>query len=279
MPTIFIAGPASWNHIIDLDDLPEPHPQTIVASGHRHTVGGTSAGKALNLAWLGCHVTLRTLVGNDDDGHRVRAALRSAGVRVITHPGETTTERHLNLMSGGRRVSIYLDLPGDAQHSPELDQAVEEAMARADVAILDLAELARPLLPRAKALGRDVWVDLHDYNGTGTWHRDFIDAADVLFLNDDGLADASAFAHAQIDEGKRLVVQTRGAGGATAWTSEGELHVPALEVDVVDTNGAGDGFLAGFLEAELAGANLAEALGAAHEHAARVLASPGLAPE
>jgi sugar/nucleoside kinase (ribokinase family) len=57
------------------------------------------------------------------------------------------------------------------------------------------------------------------------------------------------------------------------------VDVPAERVDdVVDTNGAGDGFFASFLDAHLRGAGVAEALAAAAAHAARVVRSPGLAP-
>ncbi len=75
------------------------------------------------------------------------------------------------------------------------------------------------------------------------------------------------------------MVCTHGARGATALTADGFLDVPAERVDdVVDTNGAGDGFFAGFLHAHLRGADLAEALAAGTAHAARVVRSPGLAP-
>ena len=47
--------------------------------------------------------------------------------------------------------------------------------------------------------------------------------------------------------GVKLVVMTRGAGGATAWHRSGRVTVPALQVSVVDTVGAGDGFQAALL--------------------------------
>ena len=72
---VLVAGPASWNLLVQLDELPAPTPHTVFARSHRHTVGGTSAGKALNLARLGRSVLLRTVLGADDDGARVRSVL------------------------------------------------------------------------------------------------------------------------------------------------------------------------------------------------------------
>jgi fructokinase len=52
------------------------------------------------------------------------------------------------------------------------------------------------------------------------------------------------------DAGPTLVVVTRGGSGATAWTSElGRVDRPAPSVEVVDTVGAGDAFMAGLLSA------------------------------
>lgn len=46
LPHVVVCGPASWNHLISLDRLPEPVPHMQFAESAWHTVGGTSAGKA-----------------------------------------------------------------------------------------------------------------------------------------------------------------------------------------------------------------------------------------
>jgi fructokinase len=48
-------------------------------------------------------------------------------------------------------------------------------------------------------------------------------------------------------ERTQLVVLTRGAGGATAFTTEGEISVRPRPVEMVDTVGAGDAFMSGTL--------------------------------
>jgi sugar/nucleoside kinase (ribokinase family) len=65
-----------------------------------------------------------------------------------------------------------------------------------------------------------------------------------------------------------------GAGGAR-W---GDVHVPAVPVEVVDTTGAGDAFAAGFLSAWLTGAGPREALQAGCRVAARAVAQVGGRP-
>jgi sugar/nucleoside kinase (ribokinase family) len=74
------------------------------------------------------------------------------------------------------------------------------------------------------------------------------------------------------------VVITLGAEGA-AW-SDGVRVVrgPAAAVDVVDTTGAGDAFVAGLLSAWRPGADPERALEAAARLAARAVSQPGARP-
>jgi acarbose 7IV-phosphotransferase len=274
---IFVAGPATWNSLVYVDALPDPRPHTVMARSHRETVGGTSAGKALNLRSLGLDVTLRTHLGSDDAGDRIERLLRSAGVDLVVERS-ARTEQHLNLMAAdGGRLSLHLDKPGAG---PERHlQLTSAALSGASIACIDLAAESRALLARAKAAGCTVVCDLHDYDGRNPFHDDWIAAGDVLFLNDDGMPDPLPWMRDQVGRGTSLVVVTQGAAGATAMTAEETVHVPAERVDrVVDTNGAGDAFVAGFLHARLGRAALRVAMAAGHHQAARCLASPDLAP-
>ncbi|MCK2037342.1 carbohydrate kinase family protein [Microbacterium sp. SSW1-49] len=275
--SVFIAGPASWNQIVVLDRLPDPVPQMQFVEDSWHTVGGTSAGKALSLRGQGRAVLLYAAAGQDDAGSRVRAALDAAGVRV-QWAGCAATERHLNLMTRqGARVSLYLSSPG--VQSDDGDAALRVAMSASAAIVLDLAVEPLRLLPLATASGRPIWVDVHDYDGTAEFHRPFLDAADVVFCNADRLDDPLGFLHDRIDAGATLAVCTLGAEGAVAVDARGvEHHVAAVPVEVVDTNGAGDAFFAGVLDARLSGHPVPESLEAGARAASLVLGSRHLHP-
>ncbi|MGN7947650.1 carbohydrate kinase family protein [Microbacterium sp. 22215] len=275
--SVFIAGPASWNSIVVLDRLPEPVPHMQFAEDSWETVGGTSAGKALSLTALGRPTTLYALTAADEPGQRVRAALEQAGVDARWVAGDAT-ERHLNLMTRqGGRVSLYVAVPSATDGAD--DAALQSAMGASDVIVLDLAAEPLRILPLASGTGKPIWVDVHDYDGAAEFHRPFLAAADAVFCNADRLSDPVAFLRACISGGASLAVCTLGAEGALAVDAEGVEHrVAAVPVDVVDTNGAGDAFLAGVLDARLAGLDVAASLTAGAKTASRVLGTRHLHP-
>ena len=75
--------------------------------------------------------------------------------------------------------------------------------------------------------------------------------------------------------GARLAVVTSGAAGSLAFDGRTVAKAAAVPIDPVDTTGAGDAFIAGFLNARLAGISLAASLGRAAGLASKICLHPG----
>jgi len=248
MPSVLVVGGVTWDTLLYLEHLPEPHPQTIFSQGYHETLGGTGAGKALNLARLGFNVTLHALLGTDTEGERAAALLHAAGVHFQAETDPAGTERHVNLMDDqGRRLSIYAR---SATFDPVIDlPALEALIPRHQFLVLNIINYARQLIPAARRLNTPIWCDLHDYDGEDPYHQDFVDAASYLVFSSDAMPDFRPFMHEQVQRGKQLVICTHGKEGATALSAEGRWYeTPAIEdYEQVDTSGAGDSFFSGVL--------------------------------
>lgn len=275
-------GPASWNQVVDVDELPAPVPHMQFARAHRSVLGGTSAGKAAHLRELGVDVELHTVLGTDAAAAEIEAALRRAAVRSVTTYVDGPSERHLNLMDPrGGRVSLYLDVPrAGPEHTAAATPTLRRAAAGARAVVLDLSETSRAVVDDVVASGTPIWTDLHDWDGRSAFHAPFADAASFVFMNGDRAPSVRELLRACVSRGAELAVCTLGADGALAMDGRGEeIHVAAEPVaSVVDTNGAGDGFMAGYLAAHLDGADVPTALAAGARQAARALGTHQLCP-
>jgi len=276
---VVVFGAASWNTMIRVDRFPEPGPDSIFPPGWHEAIGSSGAGKALNLARLGVSVTLHCLLGDDEAGARVRSVLEEAGVTVDAIPDPTGTARHVNLMDPqGRRMSFLLHTGSPtARYDPA---HVEDLVGAAVHVLVAIVDQARVVLPIARRLGRPSWTDLHATTGDREWDRDF-EQADRVFFSGEQLADPRPLMRRLHDAGRDLVVCTRGADGALALTRDDRwLEIPAEPVDpVVDTNGAGDAFLAGTVYGDLLGLPIETSLRVGARVAALAVGSPELAAQ
>ncbi len=277
--TALVLGGVAWNTMVYVDALPGPHPQTVFPQRSHRTVGSSGAGKALNLAGLGADVTLWGLIGDDPEGEAIRAVFDQAGVEFIGHDDPLGTERHTNLMdSSGERISIFVN-------AGSLDAAIDATFAEPLLAVSDLVAITikdhcRAFLEPARRSRTPVWIDIHDYDGRNPYHRDFIEAADHLMVSSVLLPGWRSFAEQRIEAGAETVIVTHGADGASGIDQSGTwVDVEAQPAEVVDSNGAGDAFFAGFAVARHAGADMGAAMEAGSAQAAAAVASPDLAPK
>lgn len=247
---IFVCGGVSYNAVISLPNFLDPKPQTIHSCVYNETIGNTGAGKALALSSLGFNTTLHSLLGIDEYAQKLKSYLNQLNLDVKYDIDPNGTERHLNILnSKGERISIFTN---PSSQNPLIDYSKYQSIIEtSDFAVINISNYCRNFIPICKALKKEVWTDLHDYDGSNTYHQDFIDAADYIFLSSENMNNYEAFMVQMIEAGKKLVVCTHGSNGATAFTQKHEwLYEPALlDFKRVNSNGAGDNFFSGFLYA------------------------------
>jgi D-beta-D-heptose 7-phosphate kinase/D-beta-D-heptose 1-phosphate adenosyltransferase len=125
----------------DASRLSREAPVPIVAVTDRVDAPGGAANTAVNLAALGARSTLVSIVGDDDEADRLRAALLRAGVDavgLIGEPGRTTLAKE-RILAGDQMV-VRIDTgatdPLDATTEDRLIDALVAAYERADVVIV-----------------------------------------------------------------------------------------------------------------------------------------------
>ncbi len=227
-------------------------------------VSGVGFNVAKALKMLGNRVSLRSLLGRDAAGRLAREALEAVGIGPAGLQ-ETLRATPLSVVlhdETGRR-QVYCDLKDAQEATCSYDPA---DVAATDFVVACNINFSRPLLRLAKEVGRPVATDVHVLSDPDdAYNRDFMSAADVLFLSDECVGgDPHAFV-AELDARwkNRIIVMGRGAKGALMHMRDGRGFVerPAFDVDgAKNTVGAGDALFAAFLDGLAAGTDPVDAL-------------------
>jgi fructokinase len=234
-----------------------------VAGDPTDAPGGSPLNVAVGLSRLGLDAVLVTEIGDDAYGRLVREHVAGSGVRLLD--GSVVDGRRTNT------ATAHLDEHNAATYDFDLTWTLGPRTLPRGVRALHVGSIGASLRP-----GRDAVVDLldqavdagvfisYDPNARPVFLPPAPQAwadlnqvaahADLVKMSDE---DVHAFAPASTPAGvaehllangrTRLVVVTHGGTGAEAFTRDGSVTVPSPPVEVVDTVGAGDSFMAALI--------------------------------
>jgi sugar/nucleoside kinase (ribokinase family) len=258
---LLVVGGVGIDTIVRVPELPLPMADSIHVGPVVDYVAHTGNGVALASSRLGRRTKLIDFIGADPQAEQIHARYRATGLdfSYIVHP--SGTRRSVNLVDpAGRRLSLY-----DGRHPDELRMARDfylPFLAQCRAAHFSIMPWARALYDDALELGVMVSTDLHDWDGTNPYYHDFAYRSDLVFLSTAALGGRHEDTmRAILERGRaRAVIAMAGAGGSFLLERGRDtvLHVgcAGLGRPIVDSNGAGDAFVAGFLHGHAAGAPL-----------------------
>lgn len=226
-------------------------------------VGGSLLNVSAGLARLGHDTTIQAWFGSDERGQRISAAASSAGVQVA--PGSTEAERTPVAYAS-------VDEAGRAQYTFDLEWRLPTRLDLADFDHLHTGSIACTLEPGGSTVVESVrqmrehGTVSYDPNvrpalmGSSQQVRprieELIALSDVVKASDEDIAwlyggevPLEAVLRRWLAMGPSLVVITRGPLGAMAALAGDDdvLKLDQMNVDVADTVGAGDSFMAGLI--------------------------------
>ncbi|MEE1829765.1 adenosine kinase [Streptomyces sp. SP17KL33] len=253
---VLVLGGAGVDTIVYVPELPLPFADSHLVPAIETRAGQTGDFMAVATHALGLRTHHFDLLGDDHEGDLVRALHRDRGIPLTEAPLPGGTRRAVNLVGpDGRRCSLYDGSRSQEVHElpPDTVRALAGVSRHVHVSISQPCAASLPLL---RELGVTVSTDLHDWDGANPYHEPFALAADLVFLSAAALPDPEKTMRRIAERGRaRTVVATDGERGAYHLV-DGELsHVPpvAPPTPVVDSNGAGDAFAAGYLFGRLTG--------------------------
>ncbi|WP_250562187.1 carbohydrate kinase family protein [Sphaerisporangium fuscum] len=254
---VVVIGGSGVDTTVYVPGLPLPYADTYAVPPVVDRIGNTGSGVVLGCHALGMRALLVDLIGDDPQGALIRSHLEAKGAGFAWAVVPEGTRRSVLLVGpDGRRTSLFDPRQAPDQRLPR--ELYEPAVRRARHVHLSITDFSRHLYPELHELGVPTSTDLHDWDGENDHHKDFAYSSDLVFLSAAKLPDPVPVMSDILTRGRaRLVVCTAGAEGSYLLDdpSGTVTHVPAapLPAPVVDSNGAGDAFVSGFLYGHLRG--------------------------
>jgi fructokinase len=238
--------------------------------GYLARPGGSPANVAVGLGRLGLDVALLTRLSTDHFGQLIRDHLVQSHVdlSLATVTTARTTVAMVTLTPDGN-AGYSFGIDGGADDGWRVDELPPSLPAGSALHISGALALAVPSMGAALSalLDREhgqrvITLDPNPRPALGAdlsvLFEQWLPRADIVKVSQEDLAvlcpgePAPAVARRWLGSGASLVVVTRGADGLYALASESAMEsveLPAPPVDLVDTVGAGDAFMAGLLAA------------------------------
>ncbi|MGV0837331.1 carbohydrate kinase family protein [Mycolicibacterium thermoresistibile] len=225
-------------------------------------VGGSPLNVAVGLGRLGRGVDFLTHIGDDDRGRRITEYLNDSGVALVS--GSRTADRTPTALA-------TLDRDGAAEYTFDIDWRLSGTPEVASPIVAHTGSIAAVLEPGCRAAA--ALLDTYHVSATTTFDPNvrpalitddtgargridrLVERCDVVKASEEDLQwlepdrSVEQVAQSWLRTGPSIVAVTMGSRGAFAVCAAGQVRVPARPVDVVDTVGAGDAFMAGLIDA------------------------------
>ncbi|MDN3445275.1 sugar kinase [Microbacterium sp. APC 3901] len=260
-------------------------------------IGGAESNVAIGLARLGIPTSWLGRVGDDSLGERVAREIRGDGVdvRAIVDP-DAATGLMVKERPSAASTAVHYYRAGSAGSRLRPDDLPDGWIESASVLHLtgitpllsDTAEAAvHGAIDRARVSGTMVSFDINYRSAlaspeiAGPVLRGIAERADLVFGGAEefgilypAMSVAGAAARLQKAGGATTVLK-QGPDGASVFTTDSVIGASGFTIDPVDTVGAGDAFVAGYLSALLDGEDLDAVLRRANACGAMACLVPG----
>ncbi|HEX6711606.1 MAG TPA: ribokinase [Rubrobacter sp.] len=263
MADVFVVGSINQDFVMYVERRPEPGETVTDARLATHN-GGKGANQAAAAALLGAGVIFLGRVGDDGFGEPLVQSLAGKGVDtslIEAAPDSSTGTAFITVTPDGENAITVAPGANRRLTVEDVDTA-SEAIVEAGVLVAQMEVPLEVVLRAVEVAARSGTRALVNLAPPFEVPRALLERLDPLVVNEheaafllgenvEGVEGALSAAPELLALGPKSAVITVGEAGAVFAAGESTEHLPAPQVDVVDTTGAGDAFV-GALAAQLA---------------------------
>jgi ribokinase len=272
MTYVLVIGSINMDLVVETDRMPVAG-ETISGNAFNTIPGGKGANQAVAASRMGADVRMVGAIGDDSFGEHLKNSLSDSGVDVAyvvqKEKVSTGTATIIVDQTGDNRIIVVPGANGKLLSSDIVK--IEKLIAEAAMVLIQFE------IPMGTINGISNLAENHSvpvicnpapaYPISDSFLKKIkylvVNEIEVELLSGIAVSDvASGFQAAQIlqNKGAEVVIVTLGKQGAILVNSEQEFHIPAFQVNVIDTTAAGDTFVGAFAAACTQGKEYREAV-------------------
>jgi ribokinase len=257
MADIIVVGSLNMDLVIKTERMPRPG-ETIPGHSFQTIPGGKGANQAVAAARLGAQVAMVGRVGDDDFGPALTENLVGHGVEAshVGIDGEAATGIALIIVDQNGENSIVVAGGANLRVSPRDLDGLDGLLPQAKLLLLQFEvplETSRRAMEIAARHNLKVILNPAPARAVSPQllaQADYVvpnetEASLLTGIEVTDLASAEKAARKLLSCGVPVVIVTLGEKGALVVTGDQAFHVPARQIDAVDTTAAGDAFIGG----------------------------------
>lgn len=231
--------------------------------------GGNAVNVAVNIRRLGSDASYVGMIGDDANGTILLDGLKREGVDTS----------HVHILPGKTAVT-YVELDGNERILGDYEEGVGQDfdLTNEDIEFISAHDAvhsgiwghAEPFLGSIKASGKPIFFDFADKLESDLVPHvlPLVDYAFFSYPQEDVFI--KEYLKKAVAQGSRVAIATLGEHGSMAYDGQRFISCGIVPVEVVvDTMGAGDSYIAGFLQAIVDGHSVEDAMGAGAQNASK----------
>jgi ribokinase len=237
--------------------------ETVLGNSFHTIPGGKGANQAVAAARLGADVTMIGAVGNDSFGKTLVEHLTKEGINTenIVKVKDTSTGIASIIVSDADNSIIVV--PGANNHvTPELIGKHEDKIINSNILLLQL-EIPLESVIRAVELAKKHGVQtILNPAPIQKLPKELLEMVDYLTPNEHEqtlLFDSIEGTEEELAKFKEKCIVTKGSKGVMIYKNGEKIEIPSIQVEAVDTTGAGDSFNGALATALCEGLDIEEA--------------------
>jgi ribokinase len=242
---ITVIGSINMDLVTSTNRIPQVG-ETVLGNSFHTIPGGKGANQAVASARLGADVTMIGAVGNDSFGETLMDHLTNQGIITenIIKVKDTSTGIASIILSDGENSIIVV--PGANSHmTPAVIEKHEDVILTSNILLLQL-EIPLESVIRAVELAKKHGIlTILNPAPIQKLPEELLEMVDYLTPNEheQSMLFASIKGTDQeIEKLKEKCIVTKGSKGVTIYKNGEIIEIPSIQVEAVDTTGAGDSF-------------------------------------